>query len=353
MADQQESRLIEGVKYSDDKTESITTKSLLPGPDSFLGGYNKLLPYVVEAPYQDNAGSCLFMSHTGAVEVLINQIKGRKLNLSERYFMNLQKSGIGNDLIDNWRTDTIYRLNKTGKTYLNKRFRFTKGWYKTVNGTRVPAEVEEEGAFYGTKFNWIVNLGSLSKKPKISLPKFEREVIFADPEQNQWNVGTAPSDIASRIKKAIRKNNAPVVLIYNHVGFWHATLIVGFNDNASTEGCPFISTYDEKMNKRADEIVKEAEEAETEKEKKKLLRKAKKFRARGKQVNDSYLARGGCSEKGVFYVRDSIYPNEDQPLYDYDLDNEGEEEHLNAPVILRSFEWAEQLSNHATLIKVK
>ena len=148
-ADQQESRLVEGVKYSYDKSESVTTKALMPDDSSFAGGYNKLLSYVVPAPYQDNAGSCLFMSHTGAVEVLVNQTRKRNVDLSERYFMNLQKSGIGNESITNWRTDTIYRLNTTGKTYLNKRFRFTKDWYKTVNGNRVPAKEEEKGAFYG------------------------------------------------------------------------------------------------------------------------------------------------------------------------------------------------------------
>tara|TARA_Y100000590_G_scaffold470758_1_gene669540 strand:- start:4314 stop:5438 length:1125 start_codon:yes stop_codon:yes gene_type:complete len=352
-----ESKLVEGIKYSQDKNESVLTKALLPTNDSYLGGYNELLPYVVPAPYQDNAGSCLFMSHTGALEVLMNQKKNRtrntKLNLSERYFMNLQKLGVGDDLISNWRTDTIYRLNKTGKTYLNKRFRFTKGWYKTVNGKRVPAEAEEEGAFYGTKYNWITDLGSLSKTPKITLPKFKREVIFADPSENQWNVGTAPKDIATRIKNAIRKNKAPVVVIYNHVGFWHATLVVGFNDYASTEGCPFVSQYDEKMNKRADEIVKEADETEDASIKKKLLRKAAKFRKRGNAVQTSFINDGGCKKSGVFYVRDSIYPNEEQPLYDFDLNNEGEEEHLNAPVILRSYAWAEQLSNHAVLIRIK
>jgi len=352
-----ESKLVEGIKYSQDKNESVLTKALLPTNDSYLGGYNELLPFVMPAPYQDNAGSCLFMSHTGALEVLMNQKKKRsqntKLDLSERYFMNLQKLGIGDDLISNWRTDTIYRLNKTGKTYLNKRFRFTKGWYKTVNGKRVPAEAEEEGAFYGTKYNWITDLGSLSKTPKISLPKFEREVIFADPSENQWNVGTAPKDIATRIKNAIRKNKAPVVVIYNHVGFWHATLVVGFNDYASTEGCPFVSQYNEKMNNRADEIVIEADETEDLSKKKKLLRKAAKFRKRGNAVQSSFTKNGGCKSTGVFYVRDSIYPNEEQPLYDFDLNNEGEEEHLNAPVILRSYAWAEQLSNHAVLIRIK
>ena len=101
------------------------------------------------------------------------------------------------------------------------------------------------------------------------------------------------------------------------------------------------------MNSRADEINEEALQASTAKERKKLLKKAKNFRRRGKQVSDSLASRGGCRDNGVFYVRDSIYPDKDMPLYDYDLNNSGEESNLNAPVILREYEWAEHLINHA------
>lgn len=352
-ADETESRLIEGIKYSYDKTESVSTKAFLPNQNSFEGGFNELLSFVIASPYQDNAGSCLFMSHTGAVEILLNQSGKPKVDLSERYFMNLQKSGIGNDLVSNWRTDTIYRLNKTGVTYRNEDFRFTKGWYKTSNGVRIDAAEEESGAYYGVRKNWVVDLGFLADKPAIKLQKLERDVLFADPSENQWNVGTAPSDIVSRVKEALRKNKAPVIVIYNHLGFWHANIIVGFNDHATSNGCPFISTYDEKMNKRADEIVIEANEAETEKAKRKLLKKAAKFRSRGKSVQDAYVKNGSCSGKGVFYVRDSIYPQKSEALYDFDLSKTGEEEYLNAPVILREYEWLERVSNNVIQIRFK
>ena len=351
IADEVESHLIEGIKYSYDKTESVSSKAIIPNSSSFEGGFNDLVPFTISAPYQDNAGSCLFMSHTGAVEVLMSKKRKQKTNLSERYFMNLQKAGIGEDSIANWRTDTIERINTTGISYRNSDFPFTKGWYKTVNGTRVPAVEEDQGAFYGTRYNWIVELTSLQGLPKIKIPKLKREVLFADPAENQWNVGTAPKDITQRVKAALKRNKAPVVVIYNHVGFWHATLVVGFNDLASTESCPFVSKYEEKMNKRADEIVEEASQATTESEKAKLLRKAKNFRRRGKSVNTAYLKNGGCKSKGVFYVRDSIYPNKTQPLYDYDPSKKGEEEHLNAPIILREYAWLEQLSNHAVQIR--
>lgn len=351
--DPTESHLIEGIKYSEDKTESVSTKALVPNQDSFLGGFNELLPFVMPAPYQDNAGSCLFMSHTGAVEVLLNQKSKTKTDLSERYFMNLQKASVGENRISNWRTDTIFRLNETTKMYKNKDFRFSKGWYKTKNGKRVYAKEEEQGAFYGTRYNWVIDTKSLAKTPSIKLPELEREVIFADPSENQWNVGTAPSDIVTRVKNALKKNKAPVIVIYNHVGFWHANLVVGYNDKTSSDGCPFVSNYNEKMNKRADEIIKESTEVKDPKQRRKLERKAANFRRRGQSVHDDYLAKGGCSGKGVFYVRDSIYPQEDQPLYDYDLSKTGEEQHMNASIILREYEWLERLSNHAVQIRFK
>ncbi len=347
------SRLITGLKYPNTKSEGTTpvySKAIIPGSESFKGGYNSLLQYVTASPDQENAGSCLFMSSTGTVEWWYSKLNPQITNpkdkdFSERYFMNLSKEGLDNDL-DYWPTDMIYALNKRGKIYRNEDYRYTKGWYKSVGGKRVPAIAHEEKAFYGISYSWISLYDDLTA-PMIKLPKFEREIIFKDPAANRWNVTTAPKDIVSRIKNMIKKRNAPVLAIYNHVGFWHATMIVGFNDHASTEGCPFVGTYDQRMNARADEIVEEANAASTTSEKNKLLRKAKNFRKRGKQVDDSLASRGGCRDKGVFYVRDSIYSDPSMPLYDYDLENEGEETHLNAKVILREYEWAEHLINHA------
>lgn len=342
-------RLIDGLKYPNQKSEGsspISTKALLPDQDSFTGGYNHLLKHVLPSIYQDNAGSCLFMSHTSAIEVLYSHSFGKKLDFSERYFMNLAKAGVGNDRIDNWRVDTIQRLNETGKIQEHKQYPFTKGWYKTVNGTRVQSQEGEDGAFYGVKYNWVVNQKQLAE-PGRQLPRISRDVILEDSEQNQWNVGQAPSDIVKRVKDAFVKRKAPVLVIYNHTGFWHAVNVVGYNDNADSAGCPFVSSYKEKMDKRADEIREEAEQADSLKEKRRLLSKAKNFNKRGSQVHDRFMKQGGCRGKGVFYVRDSIYPVETQPQYDYDPSRTGEEENLNAPIILREYEWLEHAANHA------
>lgn len=333
------------------KDLSSSSKALLPDNQSYLGGYNNLLPFIMPSPSQENAGSCLFMSHTGIVEVLLNKrAKTKKYDLSERYFMNLQKSEVGNDKIANWRTDTIERLNVDSKMYSNDQFRYTKGFYKIKGNRRAPAIEGEEGAKYSIKYNWIVELDKLTNKMPISLPTFGREVLFADPDQNQWNVNTAPKNIVQLAKDAIKKNNSPLLVIYNHHGFWHAVMVAGYNDNASSDNCKFVSSYEAKMNERADEIIKESTEETDPKIIAKLKRKALKFRKRGNDVQTEYENNGGCRGKGVFYVRDSIYPNKDMPLYDYDKTKTGEEENYNSTVILREYEWLERLSNHVVQI---
>ncbi len=336
------------------KANDEVRSPIIADEDTFKGGFNSILPFIKPSPYQDNAGSCLFMSHTGNIEFWMNKLNpGAQLDLSERFFMNLAKDKINEENIKNWRTDTVYRFNKFSKAYLNNDYPFSKGWYKKgEDGKRVFAKEGEDKAYYGVKYNWVIDYKNLNA-PSIKLPKFDREVLYIDESQNQWNVGNAPKNAVKLVKDALKKRNAPVLVIYNHTGFWHATLVVGYNDTASTKGCPFTSKYKEKMYKRAGEIDEEASEAAEPKTKRKLTRKAKKFRTRGNTVHDSYIKDGGCSDKGIFYVRDSIYPNSDMPVYDYDPAKEGEEEFLNAKVIMREYEWLRHSSNHAFQIYVK
>lgn len=329
----------------------VETKALLPNAQDYQGGMNEFLPYIIPSPDQENAGSCLFMSHTAVSEVLINRQRNRNglnnVDLSERYLMNLSKANIGDDLIRDWKTDTIFRLNKTKKTYRNSDFPYIKDWYKTgSNGLRVFARENEQGAFYGVRANWVIALDQLVKKPSLPTPLFKRDVLFADPKGNRWNVATAPNDIVKKVKRALDKKTGPVLVIYNHTGFWHAVMVAGYNDHVQNHGCPFVSEFPDKMNARADEIEAEAQSASSPRERDRLQRKARLFRNRATQVGRSYQKAGGCSNKGVFYVRDSIYPHPSMPEYDYDPNRSGEEKPLTPPVILREYEWLTHLSNH-------
>ena len=154
-------------QISDLKIEKNQNKlndiSYIPATEkSFKGGFNELLDYVLPAPYQGNAGSCLFMSHTGAVEWWMNKLAGyKKYDLSERYFMNLQKDEVGAASVKNWKTDTIERINQTRKFYDNFEFRFTKGWYKIKNGTRQVSDANDPKSKYSEKYNWVVEYQNL------------------------------------------------------------------------------------------------------------------------------------------------------------------------------------------------
>ncbi len=344
---------VQGLKYPNESgqgLEAIDSEALLPEVGTFKGGFNDLLPYVVPAPDQENAGSCLFMSHTAVVEWWLSKIQSpNKINLSERYTLNLKSRKIGSKSISNWRTDTIYRFNASGVHVLNSDFPFTKGWFKKSAGKRVISHKGAEDAVYGTAYNWIVS-PTPKGTPLVSLPKFERTVLYKDRDRNQWNTGQAPKNAVALIKKALRENKAPVIAIYNHYGYWHANMIMGYNDHANSYGCPFLSSYQEKMEKRAVKMDKKQSEAKEESDALYYAKKAKKYRRHGKAIDSTFKKSGGCKNRGVFYVRDSIYPDKSMPIYDYDKTRDGEESHLNAPVIIREYEWIERLSNHAVQI---
>lgn len=312
------------------------------------GGFNDLIPYIMPTPYQENAGSCLYMSHTGIVEWWMNRLNDlqgeQRLDLSERFFMALKTLRTGQENIENWRTDNIYRINKAGHIYLNEDYRYTKGYYKKVNDIRVATNADDEEAKYGTRFNWISFKDQLDPAKAIKVPQFKRDVLLVDKDKNQWNVAEAPLNIVDQVKKALVKNQAPVLVIYNHQGFWHANIVFGFNDNTKHE-CPFVSSFKPYMDERAQELTKEAEQATSAKKKRSLLAKAKRFQERGNKVQKRF-DQIGCANKGAFYVRDSIFPNEEMPLYDYDFTQEGEEKHLNSSLILREYEWLTTSANH-------
>lgn len=318
------------------------------------GGFNELMKYVVPSPSQEDAGSCLYMSHTGVVEWWYNRLNSlegeRKVNFAERYYMALKTRKENQDNIDNWRTDNIRRINKSSIFFDNKDYRFTKGHFKKVNGKRVVTDSKDEDASYGTSYNWIDLTQDISTDAKVyKLPRFKREVLYADADKDQWAVAKAPSDIVERIKNALHKRNAPVLVIYNHKGFWHANYIFGYNDHADTNGCPFTSSFLPRMKEKRDGYLEKAAKTKSDTWRAKYLANAENVMKKGNAVQAKF-EEVGCAKKGVFYVRDSIFPNESMPKYDYDLAQEGEEDFLNAPLIAREFAWAQTTLNHAIQI---
>ena len=344
-------KLLTGLKFAENpEVEGQApgiSKAIRATPLSFAGGMNKLLPYVISSPYQDDAGSCLFMSHTAVAEWWLSKLgRGQKIDLSERYFMNLSKAGIGDELVGNWQTDTILRLNATKIAFKNSDYPFMKAWYHyNDQGNREFTAPNAPGAYYGPAANWIISLDNLSGAP-VPMPHFERTVLHADPSGSQWAVNSTPKDIVAQMKNWFDTQQAPLIVIYNHHAYWHAVMVVGYNDNASSESCQFTVSFTDTMLEKAKNSREEAARASDESERKRLLSKARRDERRGLEVRDELAKNGGCRGKGVFYVRDSLYPDPSLPLYDYDPTQVGEEEHLVAPIILREYEWVERLANH-------
>ena len=159
----------------------------------------------------------------------------------------------------------------------------------------------------------------------VDTPEVDRTVAFADPTRSdsaQWNVGLMDDEDVEKIKYMLRTRRAPVVVIYNHYLYWHADIIVGYDDTIATNGCPMVeesmsyfsqqgaSAYNRKIEAHMDDI-------------------------------------GDCTSQGVFYVRDSIYEGGSEELsYDYGRFTEKYSERI----VERTYNWVKYLGNHAYAI---
>lgn len=355
--------LVEGIKFPNSSEEGeegvLTTVRALKDP-SRATGFTELLPYLLRSPDQEDAGSCLYMSLTGIAEWWLSRLNPKltrepdgDLDLSERYLMNIAGLKEEENGISNWKTDSIYLFNSSNGAVLNRDFRYTKGWYlKNARGYYVASEEGANGAQYGTPFNWIDQRDQLAGAKKVELPRFRREVLFSDPESNQWNTGVMPPDIVERVKSALLENRAPVHLIYNHYGYWHATMIVGFDEEIDNNQCEFTREFLVYMEARAEDLRKRALEATNPKERDRLLSQSEKAQEAFLGAKDSLEAAGGCNPKGVFYVRDSLYGDEAGPKYDYDLGRSGDEAPYVKSTVLLEMDFVRHLGNHAVQVLV-
>lgn len=315
------------------QSSAFFTNSTVPSPS-----FDKdLVPYVLASPNQFDAGTCLFMSNTGAMEILLNQRANMSqvdylgdTDLSERYLMNASNH-VPRAELDYSITDVMETYNYFGGSLLSREYPFTAGYMvEEGNGTR-PATANEEGAYFTCSLNWVDQLPSDWQNIVTTTPKTDRTMIAIDPNLNSnsiWNVGLFNDEVIERVKYELRVRNSPVIIIYNHYLYWHADIIVGYDDNASIGECPMVkstlSHFEENGN--------------------------------GGYVSrvENHMAReGGCSDKGVFYVRDSIYEGtEQEPMYSYS-DEYDFTERYSQRIIERSYDWVKYLSNHAYVVHRK
>ncbi|NBX16819.1 MAG: hypothetical protein EBR09_05580 [Proteobacteria bacterium] len=324
-----------------------------------LGGFNALLPYVLPSPHQEDSGSCLYMSLTGIAEWWLAKLNPRvsrasngPLDLSERYLINASAYKKYQKNVADWKTDSIELFNATGKSVLNSAYPFAKGWYREDSkGDIFPARPDQMGGQYGVNINWFDNLKSIVGG-YVELPKFTRTVIYADPESDQWNVGLNPQGIVEKVKAALVENQAPVHVIYNHEGFWHAVYVVGFDDGRDNRQCGFVESSIHYFEELEREWRSKAAQASGGDERKKLLDKAEDSKLKRTKLKNSYENAGGCRGTGVFYVRNSEFYGQDG-MYDFDPANSGEETPYAPKIMLFEYEWLEHLANHVVQIGVR
>jgi len=308
-----------------------------------------LLPLVTQAPDQRDAGSCLYMALTGAAELALAQqtpqfanVHDGPLDLSERFTMALGVAGAAG--LADWKTDGPLLLN--GGAVLNRSCRFTTGWFRPdgsdgsgPNGSPSAAVAGEAGARYGCYANWLAPDG-LATLPRVPLPRFDRQVLFRTPTNSPWATGCLDRDAVERVKAALRRHDRPVLAIYNHYGYWHAVLLVGYDDDRPSSAA-FVERFVTYMREWADRYDGWGQPV-----------KAARFRRAADDAAAGLAGPGGAgSGRGVFYVRDSIYSTPTNDLYDYDEGQTGEESPYASAIIERGYPWLMHLVNHLVLIR--
>lgn len=263
-----------------------------------------LLKYVIPAPNQEDAGSCHYMASTGAMEILLNQEKDRdglgvdkRLNgstdLSEAYLMNIPESN--GDKITGLRKILGFN-NADGRGLSNSRFPF----WNSANGNKA-------------RDNWnreVVHEADIST-PEVMIHNIYGGSSISD--GSKWDVAVFSDREIEAVKEELRKDR-PVLVTYNHFGYWHVVVIAGFDDTIS-QGCSWVTQFIE--NKGSGTSFPKYQAA----------------------VKEALEANGGCRTTGVFYVRDSL--------------GWGGDADRATSYSPRSYEWLRYLGNHAYSVSVK
>jgi hypothetical protein len=276
----------------------------------------RLLPYVLASPNQFDAGSCLFMASSGAAEVMLNQHVPLgeieylgDTDLSERFLMNASVYVPASEM--RWfLTDLIYSYNHLGGSMLDRDY---------------PMATALDGSSVVVFYSWTNDLPSDWEDQLVPLPWLERTVVFADPlknEDSQWNVALMDDTTVEQIKYVLRTKLAPVIVVYNHYLYWHSAMIVGYDDTVATNGCPLVDDMQDYFISQGAAYY------------------ANKIDAHKEEI-------GECTDAGIFYVRDSIYPGGDEePVYYYGGPHPFAAKYSKR-IIERTYNWVRFLANHA------
>lgn len=179
--------------------------------------HTSLLKYVQEAPDQGDTATCLYMATTGAIELLLNK----------HYNITNPRAGDIHDISE------VYTINQrasySGSWHQTAIPRFNLGWAIHHNDLVFKAKNED-----GTNNTSVWRRPSdWNKLPKMSIKEnFTSKRLFVRGKNRYSKYVIQKGDI-DLIKQTLNETNSPILINYNHDGWWHAVLIVGFDDEAT------------------------------------------------------------------------------------------------------------------------
>lgn len=194
--------------------------SALPAQAPLPRAYTELNQYVIPAPDQGEAVSCLFMASTGAMEVLLNKHLGNRhptvkgpTDIAERFLIN---SAMTYTQPASWFEQYFLNFN-SGEAILEK---------------YLPFRALDKDGYDNSLEIWSMpeNFFAL---PRIKLPKVETEFLFSIGGKYAQEV--LDESFVHIVKEALVKSRGPVITIGNDDSYWHATLITGYDDDKTGE----------------------------------------------------------------------------------------------------------------------
>jgi hypothetical protein len=187
--------------------------------------YIELLKYVQPAPQQGKTGTCLYVASTGAVELIMNK-KDNIINpvpygpndLSESYLINAPL------------------VSTEGKSSWEKVvLKFNNGFGIHIDDWPFDAWIN------ASKNQGVWDDRDIAHMPKVTVPRIDTTHLFS--LGNRWSINILEKSHIEIIKEALWKNKSPVLVNYNHGGFWHVVLIVGYDDQLPGK-CMLVSESD-------------------------------------------------------------------------------------------------------------
>lgn len=181
--------------------------------------YVELLPFVQAAPNQADSNTCLYVSSTGAMELLLNKINN---------VQNPEPNG-PYDLSESFVIfQPTYRDRATKVKHFMQEVVGRFNWGVAVHQNDWPYRALNED---GTTNMDVINVKhpQFETLPRIKVPQIKSQLLFKRGWTKYAHEVLRPSDIEA-VKKALVEKQGPVHINVNDDGYWHILLIVGYDD---------------------------------------------------------------------------------------------------------------------------